>query len=127
MLYSAFVGMNPLYAVIVLGISHLLSYWFLKLCEICTNIPPPQINKAEISLKPQYCYEETIQCYQYFFLWARRVKNEFEKADLHAMVILNYAHITNYQFPIITKYEAQFLKSHLKYAAHVFHNTLGRV
>lgn len=31
------------------------------------------------------------------------------------MVILNYALVTDYQFPIITKYNVQFLKLHLKY------------
>lgn len=61
-----------------------------------------------------------------FFLQVRKAKKWIWK-DRFLCNILNYAHITLYKLPIITKCDEQFLKIHLKYATHIFHNTLGRV
>lgn len=44
-----------------------------------------------------------------FFFQARKVKKEFgKKIDLYATVILNYAPITYYWFPITTKHDVHF-------------------
>lgn len=110
--------MNLLCAVAVLGILHLLFHWFLKQpCEISINIPTVQISKNLLSKTSILLWVNHNVTKNIFF---RQVKKELEKRSL-CNTYSQLCSYTHYQFPIITKYDVQFLKIHLQYDTCISH------